>query len=156
MKTLILYATKHGAAREIAQRIAKNLEGAVIHDLKQGGVPAISQFDCVIIGSSVYAGSIHKEAKTFLSQNADGLLGKRLGLFLCGMDESSETSVFEKNFLPAILQAAKAAHFLGGVFDPQKAGVMGRLIMKAVTKQTAYLNTISDEKIKQFMEAMKT
>jgi menaquinone-dependent protoporphyrinogen IX oxidase len=32
MKTLILYATKHGAAREIAQRIAIRLDGAVVHD----------------------------------------------------------------------------------------------------------------------------
>jgi menaquinone-dependent protoporphyrinogen oxidase len=58
MKTLILYATKHGAAHEAAQRIAKHLDGAVLHDLKQGGVPSIAGYDCVIIGGSIYTDTI--------------------------------------------------------------------------------------------------
>ena len=32
MKTLILYATKYGAAREIAKRIAEKMGGAALHD----------------------------------------------------------------------------------------------------------------------------
>ena len=48
MKTLILYATKHGATREAAKRIAAKIPGAVFHDLKQDGIPALFDFDCVI------------------------------------------------------------------------------------------------------------
>ena len=154
VKTLILYATKHGAAREIAQRIARLIDGSVLHDLKQGGVPPLAEYDCIIIGGSVYAGMLRKEAKTFLPQNADALRGKRLGLFLCGMDASREQAYFKANFPPDILQAAKAASFMGGIFDPKKAGVMGRLIMKAVAKQAVYTDTIDDGKIKQFTEDM--
>jgi len=156
MKTLILYATKHGAAREIARRIEKKMDGAAAHDLKQGGVPSLGQFDCVIIGSSLYAGSIRKEAKAFLSQNTDALLGKKVGLFLCGMDTNQAKTCFDNNFPPDILRSAKAASFLGGIFDPQKAGVMERLVMKAVAKQSVYINTISDDNIDQFVEAMRS
>ena len=81
MKTLILYATKYGAAREAAQRIAKHMNGAVLHDLKQKNVPALADFDCVIIGSSIYVGAIRKEAKTFLTQNADDLQKKNWVFF---------------------------------------------------------------------------
>ena len=154
MKTLILYATKHGAAREIAQRIAKNTSGATVHDMRNDGNPAVSGFDCIIIGSSVYAGSVHKEVKAFLSKNADNMRGKTLGLFLSGLDTSKEETYFERNFPADILKMAKARFFLGGIFDPQKAGFFERLVMKAATKQTAYTNTISDEKIRQFAEAM--
>ena len=35
MKTIILYATKYGAAAEIARRIAAHIDGAIVHDLKQ-------------------------------------------------------------------------------------------------------------------------
>jgi menaquinone-dependent protoporphyrinogen oxidase len=155
MNALILYATKHGATKEIAQRIAKHMPGETICDLKNSGIPSISQFDCVVIGSSVYVGSIHKEAKAFLSQNADALRSKRLGLFLSGLNADEEKIFFESNFKPDILQAAAANSFLGGVFDPKKTGMMARLVMKAVAKQSGYTNTVSDDKIEQFAEALK-
>ena len=154
MNTLILYATKYGAAREIAERIADNMGGAVLHDLKQSHIPNLEEFDCVIIGSSLYAGFIRKEAKAFLAQNTDKLLNKKIGLFLSGMAKSDEKKYFDDNFPKSILQGAKAAVFLGGIFDPQKAGKMERFIMKVVTKQSEYVNTIDDEKIKQFAESM--
>ena len=155
MKTLLLYATKHGATREVAQRIAKLLDGAVLHDLKQGGVPSLAEYDCIIIGGSIYAGMLRKEAKTFAAQNADALRGKRLGLFLCGMDASQEQAFFKANIPADILQAAKATSFMGGIFDPKKAGAMGRLIVKVAAKQSEYIDSIDDEKIKQFAEVMR-
>ena len=154
MKTLILYASKHGAAKVIAGRIAKHIPDAVLYDLKGGGIPPISQFDCVIIGSSIYVGSIHKEAKAFLAQNAGVLQSKRLGLFLSGLQDNEEKAFFEANFPAEILQAAVAKSFMGGVFDPKKAGVMERFMIKVVAKLPGYTNTISDEKIRQFAEAM--
>jgi len=156
MKTIIVYATKYGAAGEIAQRISKKIEGAVIHDLKQGAIPDLAAFDCVIIGASVYAGTIRKEAKAFVLQNADTLLQKKLGLFISGMGGSDEKACFEKNFPLGVLQAAKAANFLGGIFDPIKANFMERFIMKIVTKQPGYLSNISDSKIERFVEILKS
>ena len=155
MHVLILYATKYGAAREIAQRISIHIDGAAVHDLKQGDPPALAGFDCVIIGSSLYAGSIRKEVKAFLAQHAAQLRDKKIGLFLSGMAPSDAKKYFADNFPADILQAAKATELLGGIFDPQKAGRMERIIMKVAAKQSEYTNTISDEKIKRFVELMK-
>ena len=154
MKTLILYATKHGAARETAERIAKKIPDAVLHDLKQPDIPSLADFDCVILGSSIYVGSIRKEAKAFLAQNADRLIEKKLGLFLCGLQESEEKQFFDANFSPDILKAAKATGFLGGIFDPNKAGFMERFLLKAVAKLPEYTNRIDNTKIEQFAEVM--
>lgn len=154
MKTLILYATKHGAAREIAQRIAKRIDGALIYDIKQDGAPPLADYDCIIIGSSVYAGTVHKEVKAFLGRHADSLRKKRLGLFICGMDPSREKAELESNFSPDILQAAKAASYLGGIFDPKKAGAIERFIIKKIAKITEYTNNINEEKIEKFVESL--
>ena len=154
MKTLVLYATKHGAAAEIARRIASRIDGAAIHDLKQGGVPPLDGFDCVIVGASLYAGMVRKEAKEFVAKNAAVLRGKKLGLFLSGLDGSKETEYFDSNFPADILQTAKAANFLGGIFDPKKAGIVGRIVMKAVAKQSEYTDNINDGKIAEFAEAL--
>jgi len=155
MKTLILFATKHGAAGEIARRIAGRIDGAETHDLKQGDAGSLAGYDCIIVGSSIYAGMIRKEAKTFLSENADALRGKKLGLFLSGMNASEEKAVFDANIPQDVLQAAKAASFLGGIFDPKKAGFAERLVMKVLAKQSGYMDSIDDNKIEQFVEAMR-
>jgi menaquinone-dependent protoporphyrinogen oxidase len=154
MKTLILYASKHGAAAEIARRISKHFGNAAVHDLKQDA-PSLDGFDCVIIGSALYAGMIRKEAKSYMARNAALLCNKKLGLYLCGLDDSKEADYFKNNFPPEVLQPAKAKAFLGGIFDPKKAGFMERMIMKAVAKQSEYTDNIDDSKIKQFAEVMK-
>ena len=151
MKTLILYATKYGASGDIAQSIAKKMDGAEVFDLKSGDIPTLSDFDCVIIGSSIYAGSIRKEAKEFLAKHKNDLSGKVLGLFISGMSESETDNAFKANYPAEILDNAKARVMPGGAFDPKKAGFFAKLIMKAVTKQSGYVNTISDEKIDKFV-----
>jgi menaquinone-dependent protoporphyrinogen oxidase len=157
MKTIIIYATKYGAAGEVAQRIAGKISGALVHNLKQDGVPDLAGFDCIIIGSSVYAGMIRKEIKVFLRQNANVLLDKKLGLFLCGLGGgSNDNKGFDTAFPAEILQKAKATCFTGGIFDPQKAGVVERLIIKIVTKRSGYINNINDGKIDKFADAMKS
>jgi menaquinone-dependent protoporphyrinogen oxidase len=155
VKTLILFATKHGAAREISKRIAEKISGAVIHDLKESDIPPLADFDCVIIGGSLYAGMLRKEAKKFLTDNKDALAKKKVGIFLSGLDASKEKEYFDANIPAEILQASKTAAFLGGIFDPKKAGLFGRMIMKAVAKQTEYADVIDNEKIQKFVEDLQ-
>ena len=156
MKTLILYATKHGAAAEIARRISEKIDGAAIHDLKQGGVPPISDFGCVIIGSSIYAGAIRKEAKAFMSKNAEALRGMKFGIFISCLETDKEKEFLDANFQADVLQAAKSASSLGGVFDPAKAGAFERFIIKLIKKGLKHINTIDDDKIAQFAEEMQS
>jgi len=156
MKTLIVYATKHGATAKIAQHISENIQNSTLCDLKEGKVPNIQEFDCIIIGSSIYAGSARKEAKKFVAENANTLCQKRVGLFLSAMSAKEEecNTYFEKNFDAKVLQTAKAKAALGAVTDPQKMNALERFIIKAVTKSKDYKNTIDAEKIKQFAKDM--
>jgi menaquinone-dependent protoporphyrinogen oxidase len=151
MKTLILYATKYGASAEIARRISTKFPNATVCNLKTDKIPPLNDFDCVIIGGSIYAGMLRKEAKKFVSENATVLGDKRLGLFLSGLSQNEESKAFTENFPQGILQSAKATSFLGGIFDPTKAKGVDKFIFKAVTKQSDYTNTISDERIDMFV-----
>ena len=155
MKTIILYATKHGAAAEIAKRIAAQIDGAIMHDLKQADIPTLSDFGCVIVGSAIYAGTFRKEAKDFLAQNTNELITKKLGLFISGMSESESDDAFKANVPDDVLQAATVKSVLGGIFDPKKSNFFERLIMKIVTKQSGYVSNITDEKIATFVEAIR-
>jgi len=155
MKTLILYATKNGAAAEIATRISMKIEGAVTQNLKDDAALNFADYDCIVVGSAIYAGGFRREAKAFLNNNAAVLKSKKLGLFASGMAKEEEQKVFADNISKDILTSARVAMLLGGIFDPAKSGLMARAIMKAVTKQSGYVNTIDDEKIAEFAKIMQ-
>lgn len=154
MKTLILYATKYGAAREIAERIANRISGSTVYDLKSNTIPPIDQYDCVIIGSSLYIGKIRKEAKAFLLRYADALLDKNIGLFLSGLEPEHAEAYFTNNIPEKLLRSAKTATFLGGSYSPEKGSALDKLLLKAAKKPSGNMNTISDEKITLFVEAL--
>ncbi len=152
MKTLVLYATKYGAAKEIAESIAEKTNG-IAYDVKQGGIPSLSDFDCVIAGSSIYAGMIHRGMKDFIAQNAAALKEKRLGLFIVGLDGKSEKEYFgSSNFPEDVVKAAKAARLLGGVFDPGKANFLEKLVMRLILKQAGRVDKTDSGKIDDFVE----
>ena len=151
MKTLIVYASKKGAAREVAEKIGRHFEDAVSCDIKDAGQIQINDFRYVIIGSSVYAGGIDKKIKTFILRNTKALLQKELGLFLCGIQHKEADKVFGQNFKAEILEHAKAKSFLGGIYDPEKAGAFTRWLFKKAAKLTEYTNTIDEAKIDEFV-----
>lgn len=154
MKTLILYATKYGAAKEIAQKIANNMEGATLHNLKEKNFPNLDTFDCIILGSSLYAGSVRKEFKAFVAENVGLLNQKKLGVFFSGMGSDSVDKIFNDNSPLHSLEKLVAKDNLGGVYDPQKVNKMERFIYKMATKQSEYQSTIDDAKITAFVHKM--
>ena len=157
MKTLIVYASKYGAAGEAAKRIANRLDGADVRDLKGDEIPSLADYDCIVAGSAIYAGQVRKELKAFLAQHEAGLLkGKgKLGLFVCGLEQAEADNVFKNNFSAEVLQTAQATAFLGGRFDPKKANAAERFIMKAIAKKAEYVDTLDDEAIRCFVEEIK-
>lgn len=156
MKTLILYATKYGAAEKAAKQIAEIIGSAESVKLERGGVYPLDDYDCVVVGSSVYAGRIRKEAAEYIGKCSDELKKNKFGLFLCGMDLSGENRYFTTNFAPEILESAVATGFFGGIFDPAKANGIERLIMKIVSKQSGYVDNLSKGKIEDFALKLKS
>jgi menaquinone-dependent protoporphyrinogen oxidase len=154
MNKLILYASKYGSAGEIAKRIADKIGGAEVHQLGREGVPALDGYERVIIGSSIYAGMIRKEAKAFVEANAEALNGKQLGLFVCGLDGGKGMEYFNANFPSEMIANAKAAMFLGGVFDPRKAGLFDRLAIWVITKQSGRVDKTDEGLIDEFVKKM--
>lgn len=135
MKTLIVYGSTYGYARECAQRLAQALGGEVTAaDADKERIPDISGFDAVIAGGSVYMGQVQKGVKKFCEDNAAELSGKRLGLFLCcGLPENFEQNA--KNIFPeALREKAAAIECFGGELRTEKMKFMHRTISNMMKK----------------------
>ena len=68
MKVLVAYASRHGATKGIAERIARTLEprGNDVTLPPADQVSAVAGYDAFIIGSAAYTGHWLKEARGFV------------------------------------------------------------------------------------------
>ena len=67
MKSAVIYTSKLGNAKKVAERIAKALDADLIKIGKEK--IDISGYDRIIVGSGVYAGSISKAMDRFITEN---------------------------------------------------------------------------------------
>ena len=83
---LIAYASKYGATREIAERIAQRLQksGKQAEVKPVGQIADLGKPDCVIVGSALYQGGWLPDATTFVRKNATALSHIPTWLFSVG------------------------------------------------------------------------
>jgi len=86
MAVLVAYATKHGATREIAERIAEKLDAAGLQAVARPAKAAgdLASYDAFVVGSAVYNFHWMKEATQFLRRNRDVLAARPVWLFSSG------------------------------------------------------------------------
>ena len=82
MKSIIIFSTKYGCAEKTAKMLQSKMKGDVrMVNIVKDKVPALDEFDAVILGGSIYMGRIQKELTAFISGNLPALLKKKVGLF---------------------------------------------------------------------------
>lgn len=86
MKILVAYATRHGATKGIAERIAATFEQ---HRLdvtlsSVGEIGSIEGYDAYVIGSAAYMGGWLGEATGFVRKHEQQLAGRPVWLFSSG------------------------------------------------------------------------
>ncbi|MEI6237187.1 MAG: flavodoxin domain-containing protein [Candidatus Saccharibacteria bacterium] len=86
MKVLVVYGSKHGSTREIAERITDELKKYKLNvDLITSDTGAdITNYQAVVIGSGVYAGNWVGKAKNFIEANSTDLVKTKVWLFSVG------------------------------------------------------------------------
>lgn len=92
-RVLVVHASRHGATREIAERIGRVLEGEG-HEVEVAGAassPSVGGRHAVIVGSAVYMGSWLDDGLEFLRANLGLLSSRRVWLFSSGPLTASTT-----------------------------------------------------------------
>ncbi|WP_055669093.1 flavodoxin domain-containing protein [Desnuesiella massiliensis] len=156
MNTLIVYASKYGCTEKCAELLSKELIGKVdIIDLKKVRDIDISKYEKIIIGGSIYVGKIQKEVTEFCSKNLSKLEEKRIGLFICGMQEGDMISAeLNQNFNSALIKIADTKECFGGEFIFDKMNFIEKFIVKRVSKVMSNKSNILEDNIHRFAQAM--
>lgn len=156
MKTIVVYDTKHGTTRKVAQKLAEAIgQEASTCDLSQGGRPDLSSFDTVVLGGPVYAGSWSRRATAFARANQAVLAGKRFAAFASGYAIDQGKAALQSALPPHLASAAVSLASLGGAYVFKQMGAFERFIVKLVSKSTADASSVDGAAIAGLARAVK-
>ncbi len=119
MKTLVVYRSHYGSTRRYAQWLAQALDADAAEE-RQADARLVQNYECVIFGGGLYAGSIAGAARMVKLYGA--LQGKRLAMFTVGLSDPSDPENVKKimqdaarAFTPEMLENICFFHLRGGM-----------------------------------------
>ena|SRR6056297_2368262 len=153
MKTLILYASKHGTTETIASRM-QDFIGNQCDTINLGSseLPDLSLYDQVIVGGSVHAGKIRQSVRKFCHKNTLELKEKRLGLFMVGMFRDQFTQQFEQAFPPLLRQHAHHTACFEGEYKFDRMNYLEKLLVKKITGVTGSHSCLDPRSVEAFTQ----
>ena len=157
MTYLVIYMSRHGTTAKVAAEVKEKLgsEKTTLVDLEKDQVPSLDEFDTIVIGGSVHAGTIQQELMTFCIRHKEELLKKRLGLFMCFMNNDLSDLEFEDSFPIDLRRHAMAKGFVGGEFLIEKMTELERASVKEVKGIDDSVYRLDKKAIQKFIEDIK-
>ncbi len=158
MSYLIVYMSRHGTTAKVAEGLKEKLgaEKTTLVNLEKDQMPSLDKFHTVIIGGSVHAGTVQQEVMTFCIKNRRELLEKRLGLFMCFMNNDLRELEFEDSFPIVLRKHAIAKGFFGGEFLFEKMSISERESVRKVKGIDDSVHRIDMNAIQKFIEDIKS
>jgi len=147
MKTLIVYATKYGCTQECVSILKGYLQGEVKISTAKKCRYDLMQFDTIIIGGSVYMGTMRKDVTKFCKRNQKILLRKKIGLFACCYTPKKTEGFLETLFPHNLLTHAAYATIVGGRMDYEKMSFAYRKLFQFLNKIEGFREEFVEPKI---------
>jgi len=123
---LVAYATKGGSTEQVALDVAGRLSAhGLVADVRAAdNVTSLDDYDGVVLGSSIYMGRLHGDARSFLRRYRAELSERPLAVFAMGPRtlEPGDVAGSEKQLAAGLAKEPELEPFattvFGGVFDP--------------------------------------
>mgnify|MGYP000905983808 CR=1 FL=1 len=141
MKTLLVYYSKQQSTHRCMEYIASSLTDATLTQISEFKGD-LNDYDHIIIGTPIYAGSIHKQIKSLIDTKEETLLQKQLSIVVCAMNDDVLEEAIERNFNDAIRNHATIVH-AGGSYDFTKLNFIERFLVKKIAKVTASVDALN-------------
>jgi menaquinone-dependent protoporphyrinogen oxidase len=140
MKVIVVYASRYGSTKGIAEFIAESLRhhGMEAEAKSADAAPDPAGYDAVVVGSAVYMERWMKEAVEFVRKNRSVLADRPVWLFSSGPLElgqevvSADDPALEPKEIGELREAVhpRDHRVFFGALDPQKLGLAHRTLRK--------------------------
>src|SRR4051812_12257196 len=134
MTVLVAYASRRGATRGIAERIAARMraDGLDVHLDPLLGREQVGRFQAVVLGSPIYSHEGEREAGEFCRRNAPPLAGHPVWTFSVGWPAHGTDTIPDARNLAEVHQlvAVREHRFFLGALDSTELPVVQRLVFR--------------------------
>ncbi len=157
MKTAIIYSTKCGTAKTVAEMIREGLkDGASVFGIKEAKKLNLDDYDQVVLGGSVYIGKTQKELTAFAEANLDKLLTKKAALFLCAARPEPEAleEQIRLAFPAELIKKAVYKGTVGSAIDFKKLNFVERAMVKKFMGLEEGYTKLDEGAIKELVKAL--
>ncbi len=157
MKTLIVYASSHGTTEKVANIIKEKLDSTTVQtiNLKSKTKVDLSNFETVIIGGSIHAGSIQSEVKNFIKENTITLMEKKVALYLCCMNEKEEQTEFNNNFPELLRNHSTYNAIVGGEYIFEKMNFIEKFLVRKIAGVSSTISKLRYTEIDNLVNSLK-
>ena len=139
MNVVVVYASKYGSTKGIAEFIAERMRGQGLEAEARSvdSRPDPGQYDAVVLGSAVYLGRWMKEAAEFAEQNRAALASRPVWIFSSGpLTLKDGVTVDDPDVVPTDIASLRDAihphdhRVFFGALDPARLGFAQRAMRK--------------------------
>jgi menaquinone-dependent protoporphyrinogen oxidase len=125
-------------------------------DLKEQKTIDMDPYDTVVLGGAIHAGRLDGKIRSFSLEHKDQLLKKKLGLFICGMEDKEEeiNKQLSLNYPEDLLSHAVAKTSFGGQLLFSRMAPITRWFMQKMSKSKEDIKKIRTNAIKEFAQAL--
>ena len=139
-KALLVYGTKTGCTRGIAEKIAETLVdlGVVVHVKPAEEKPDPTGYDAILVGSGVRAGSWHGSVKKWVAANAEELKARPTAFFTACLtmsttpEKADEVRAYTDTLISETGVEPVDIGLFAGMCVPSEFSLPERMIMKVM------------------------
>ncbi len=148
MKTLVVYDTKHGSTREVAETVAESMrsKGAEVAllDLRTKGAlrASLDAYGAVVLGAPFYMGRWSTRAARFAKERETELAARRFAFFTLGSTPELQVAGARAALPQSLADAGREAVHLGSKLDYPKLGGFEKFIVKAVSGKAESMSNL--------------
>lgn len=150
MKAIIIYETKYGFTKEVAEFINSEVEESELVSIDDASSLNLKSFDAIFVCSFIIYGEVSEKTSEFLKNNKITLLDKNIKLFCSALDQIDFTKAVQISLDPELFLHMKVYNSGGRLVWDELSFKEKRKIKKRL-KIKSDIEKFDKDEIKKFI-----
>lgn len=155
MKSAVVYATRHGTSRKVADRIATALGDCETYSIQEARNLDPAAFERIVLGCSIHAGNSPKSMRDFCRRHREALLARPLALFLCSMNPKEREHNRDVAYPKELRNHALACELVGGEYLVDRMNFVERFLVRRFSGATSSLSMLDEAAMERLVTALR-
>jgi len=155
MNTVIIYTSKHGFTKSVANELKNMVEGTVdVLTVEEVTVDHIKSSDKIIFGSPVYSGKIRRQMADLINDYKNELVDKSCAVYISSVNEFKTMSYLEQSLSKGFISNLVDVVYAGYGLNYDKMNLVEKVAVKAMIKTDTSNESINKDALQQLINKL--